>query len=137
MQCNCAKGLHYSAFNYTVTKSWRSEQPTMELIYLIKYTKSDGQMKEFRLLQNVQRHWEDIGILVGIHPNTLKSFQLQRGNNLEKQCQDVFQTWLEQGLKKYPVTWNGLLEVLKDVQLNEISRELEKVLGKYMYVVAE
>ena len=117
-------------FIYTVAKSWRSERPTVEMMHLIKYASSDGQIKEFRLLRNVQRHWEAIGILLGIHLHTLRGFELKRDNDLEKQCQDVLQTWLERGSEKYPVSWSGMLKVLEDVELKEISRKLQEALGK-------
>ena len=107
-----------------------SERPTMDMIQLVKYTGSDGQPKEFRLLENIQGKWKDIGTLMRIENATLNNFEHKHRGESKEQCRDVLQTWREQGSEKYPVTWSGLLEVLKDVQLKEVSRELEEVLGK-------
>lgn len=119
-------------FHYVVSKSWRNEHPTMELMYLIKYTSSDGQVKDYRLIDKIQKHWRDLGILVGIEPSVLDDFESTYRGSLKEQCRKVLQTWLEQGLEKYPVTWSGILELLEDVPLKEISRELQEALGNLM-----
>ena len=105
----------------------------MNMIQLVKYTGSDGQVKQFRLLERIQEKWKDIGTLMEIENATLNKFAQSHRGNLKEQCRDVLQTWLERGSisEKYPVTWSGLLEVLEDVQLTVISCEFEKVLGKY------
>ena len=100
------------------------------MIQLVKYTGNDGQVKDFRLLEKIQGHWKDIGTLMGIENATLESFEHKWRGNLKEQCREVLQTWLNQGSEKYPVTWSGMLEVLKDVQLKMISLELQEVLGK-------
>ena len=121
-----------ACFYSTVTKSWMSERPTMNMIQLVEYTGSDGQLKQFHLLEKIQAKWKDIGTLMEIENATLSSFAERHRGDLKEQCRDVLQMWLEGGSRseKYPVTWSGLLEVLKDVQLKVISCELEEVLGK-------
>lgn len=104
----------------------------MELIYLIKYTGSDGKLKDYRLIDKIQGHWRDIGILMRIEPSLLDNFKSIWGGNLKEQCREVFQKWFEQGSEQYPVTWSGMLRLLEDVQLKEISRELQEVLGKLL-----
>ena len=47
----------------------------MDMIQLVKYTGNDGQVKDFRLLEKIQGHWKDIGILMGIENATLESFE--------------------------------------------------------------
>ena len=110
-----------------------NEPPTMDMIQLVKYPDSNGQLKEFHLLEKVQGKWKDIGTLMRIENATLNKFAHRHQSDLKEQCRDVFQMWLEGGSRseRYPVTWSGLLEVLEDVQLKEISRELEKALGKH------
>ena len=103
----------------------------MDMLQLVKYTGSDGQTKEFRLLPKIQGHWKDIGTLMGIETSTLEAFEYKWPGDSKEQCREVLQAWLNQGSEKYPVTWSGLLEVLKDVQLKMISLELQEVLGKY------
>ena len=104
----------------------------MDMIQLVKYTGSDGQLKKFHLLENIQGKWRDIGTLMKIKNATLNMFEHKHQGDLKEQCRDVLQIWREEGSEKYPVTWSGLLEVLKDVQLTEVSRELEEVLGKWI-----
>lgn len=101
----------------------------METIYLIEYTSSDGQLKDFRLIEKIQGKWKVIGTLVGMEPSVLHGFESTcRGT--EEKCWNVLHTWLTQGSEKYPVTWSGMLNVLKSVKLSEISRQLQEVLGK-------
>ena len=121
-----------ACFYSTVIKSWMSEHPTMDMIQLVKYTGNDGQPKQFYLLEKIQEKWKDIGTLMKIESATLSNFAQRHQGDLKEQCRDVLQMWLEGGSRseEYPVTWSGLLDVLKDVQLKVISCELEEVLGK-------
>jgi len=107
----------------------------MELMYLIKYTSNDGQLKYFRLIDRIQEHWRDIGILIGIEPTVLNNFSSIWKGNLREQCREVLQTWHKQGSEKYPVTWSGMLGLLEDLQLKEISRELQEALGKQVFSI--
>ena len=102
----------------------------MELMYLMKYTSSDGQVKHYRLINRIQEHWRDIGILMGIEPSVLNNYSSIWKGNLREQCREVLQTWHKQGSEKYPVTWSGMLRLLEDLELKEISRELQEALGK-------
>ena len=113
-----------------------SERPAMDMIQLVKYTSRDGQWKEFHLLEKIQEKWKDIGTLMEIENATLNRFAHRHQGDLKEQCRDVLQTWLEGGSvsEKYPVTWSGLMEVLKDVQLKVISCEFEEALGKHVVV---
>ena len=102
----------------TVAKSGMSEHPILHLV------------ERFRLLENIQGHWKDIGTLMGIETSMLEKFEHKWRGDLKEQCREVLQAWLEQGSEKYPVTWRGLLDVLEDVQLKTISLELQEKLGK-------
>jgi len=103
----------------------------MELMHLLKYRDRDGRLKDFRLLEKIQVHWKDMGILMGIENATLEKFEHKWRGDLKEQCRDVFQTWLTHGSEKYSVKWSGILELLEDVRLREISYQLEEVLGKH------
>ena len=104
----------------------------MELMDLLEYTDSDGQSKDFRLLEKIQNDWKTIGIQMGIEYATLESFEHKEGGAYE-QCHKVFHKWLSMGSKKYPVTWSGLMRLLEAVQLREVSCELQEALGEMIW----
>ena len=43
-------------------------------------------------------------------------------------CHTVLQHWLDSGTGRYPTTWSGLIEVLEDVQLGEVAKQLKRAL---------
>ena len=95
----------------------------MHYIALIKYQK-DGGEADFRLLQKIQRKWHDIGLELlhtSVHNESHKTD--------EEKCRDVLKMWLENGSDKYPVEWGSLVKVLRNVQMNEVAEELQKVLN--------
>ena len=124
-------GIFTVHLHSTVIKSWSNERPTMAQMYLMKYTSSDGQQNNFRLIDKIQGHWRDIGTLMKIESSVLNDFESHCRGNLKEQCRKVLEAWIAQGSRNYPVTWSGMSTVLKDVLLGEVSCQLEEVLGKH------
>ena len=114
--------------NLSPTAHWKNDEPSSADLELIKYKDTDGKMKELRLLQRVQNKWKEIGIQLDIGHAALEGIRKKHRDNVYEQCQEVFQIWREQGSQKYPYLWNGILSMLKDIQMKRVSEELEKAL---------
>lgn len=90
----------------------------MPHIMLIKY-KLHNEKKEFRLFQVIQHKWEEIGIQLRVPMHTIDRNQMER-----EKCWEMLEKWLENGSEKYPLEWDGLINVLKDVELREVANDL-------------
>ena len=99
----------------------------MKLLHLIKYTDSEGNEKNFRLISEIQNSCRHLGILLGIKKATLDGID----SNLtqEDQCEEILDLWITKGEGEYSVTWAGLLQALKDAELGGAAKHLREVLN--------
>ena len=112
-------------------ESWRKQKPSEDLLTLIKYKDSKNQEKAIYIIEAIQTEWRKIGCLLTISHQKLKEFDRENNHNDNSNCSDVVHTWLQEGSDKYPCTWDGLLQVMKDVQLNVPAQDLEEALHYY------
>ena len=101
---------------------WIKERPDMRYITLIRYRKDDEEA-EFRLLQEIQEKWYNIGL------ELLHSSAHIESHKDEEKCRDVLTRWLERGSDEYPVEWGSLVKVLQKVQLKEVAKRLREALN--------
>ena len=73
--------------------------------------------------------WKLIGDLTGASTGRLDAIAAQRQGNVTECCRDVFLDWFQQGGKReYPVTWDGVIKLLDDIQHSALARRLEEIL---------
>jgi len=101
---------------------WIKERPNMRYITLIRYQKDDEEA-EFRLLQEIQEKWKNIGL------ELLDSVHIESHKTNEEKCWDVLETWLKRSSDEYPVEWGSLVKVLQKVQLKEVAKQLSEALN--------
>ena len=116
-----------STFISVVMSFWEQGRPDMRHITLITYQAHDGEA-EFRLLQEIQSRWYDIGLELSVPVNTIDSRKTG-----EEKCRDVLRMWLENGSPQYPVEWGSLVKVLQKVQMRAVAYELRSVLDNQMF----
>ena len=99
----------------------------MRTLTLLKWEDKHGCQKKFRLITKVSSRWPDFGRLFGREEDELEGLRVYDA----KQCWcKVVCQWLDDGgTVEYPATWGGFILALEDVELWEIARELEMVLG--------
>ena len=94
-----------------------------------EYRDSDGKMKIFRLLQQIQGRWRSIGMQLEIETAVLNGFEKKHRGEVLDMLLEVFQYWSGEGLDKYPYTWGSVVKMLEVVQLKNIGKKLEKALS--------
>ena len=104
------------------------EEPLDILLSLIKYTDSQGQNKEFRLVTKIQNRCKEVGTHLKIDKPTLKGFECSHKYPVDI-CKEILETWLERGGDH--VTWAGLLQALDDAQLGRAAQKLTEALNAY------
>ena len=98
----------------------------------IKYTEG-GEEKIFSLRDKISTQWRDIGMLLGIPVQVLDDMGRGRGQPSSiKSLQNIMMLWVDgQGARNYPVTWDGLYDVLKDVGLAQLVHELKAAIDSF------
>ena len=107
-------------------------RPSLELanIVLLKWKDPGGNTQRFQLLKHISNGWHRMGILLGMEIAELDNIQ-QKWNDNEKRCIEVLNYWLDgSGRDSYPVSWDGLCELLCDVEKATAAGKLESALAK-------
>ena len=107
---------------------WINQEPTMNLLTLIKYTDPDeGTTKKFNFLKVIQGDCMYFAVVLGIDEDTLMIFD-KTGPREADDCKYILEEWMEQEGGDYEVTWTGLLEALNDAALVRVRRDLKTAL---------
>ena len=107
---------------------------SLKLLKLIKWMDKDGKVQKFCLVDKVTSRWESFGYLLDIPQDKLDSWKVECLGDLAKCWIKVMNYWLvnsqildNPGDKpEYPATWEGLYEMLEDVEYAEVAKELRE-----------
>ena len=90
-------------------------------------------MKQLKLYSRVSHKWNLIATRLGFIPGNIDS--------LRRNCHDdhervtiVFQQWFDDAknlpnARKYPLSWQGLINILEDAELGEVATKLYAALS--------
>ena len=81
-------------------------------------------MKTFKLKTSIVDKWRDIGGLVEVPSEQLETWEEMMDD--KACCEAVLSHWLDHPPHKYPTTWEGLYELLKDCELSQVAAELKR-----------
>ena len=81
-------------------------------------------------MEKIENKWRDIGQLAGLSLTQLESIATEHRDKPTECCRAVLGKWLENPPKGYPITWDGLIELLEDCVLTSAVKELRSVLSK-------
>ena len=92
----------------------------------MKWKNTDGVVKKFRLKSRIIHKWRDIGNLVASYEQLeVWAKDLKDSNSC---CDAVLNHWLTHPPSQYPATWEGLLELLDDIEVSSVATELKTAL---------
>ena len=100
----------------------------MGTITLYKWNDENGQLKSLRILDEISSRWTEAGDLLGLSPARLESVEADRLKVSKSCCRDVLHDWIQDNQGSYPVSWEGLICLLKDMKLTILAKELDNAL---------
>lgn len=103
---------------------------TFAQLKVIKWKDDIGETQRFYLIDIIQDHWRDIGDLLDISSEEQDSLSAQYEKDDAKCCRAVLDKWMKAPSSTYPVTWEGVMELLEDIKLSEVVSDLKAVLRK-------
>ncbi len=98
---------------------------TLKALILLKWTDQDGQIHSLRLRNGLKPYWCDMGLLLGISMSGLDGLLVNRSRDVRQCCQDVLYDWIQNGSSDYPATWDGLINLLHNMDLSSLASSLE------------
>ena len=100
----------------------------MRSITLYKWTDENDKPKSLRILEEISSRWTEAGDLLGLSPARLEGIEVHRLRDARSCCRDVLNDWIQDNRGSYPVSWEGLICLLKDMKLTVLAKDLENAL---------
>ena len=97
----------------------------MVSMYLLTSLKTKSGEK-ISIIKQVTPHWRKFALRLDFDRDgtMIQIIEGNKPNNLEACCQEMMQMWL-QGKGRQPVTWELLVEILHDCDLNVLAEQVE------------
>ena len=114
-----APAVHYSSGN--PCQEMDKDNPKIRYLELLEYM-DRGVKKELRIIELVAGEWEKMATLFGYDDKQIKKNNV---GDSEGCCREVLKKWLAGGAPGYPPTWNGLIEVVKDMRMIRVAKTIE------------
>jgi len=100
----------------------------MQYLTVLKWTDSKGQSHSLRLKDKMSSKWHVVGDLLGVDSSRLKSISMNHRGDVEQCCREVLLDWLQMEEPSYSRNWEGLIELLIDLELNNVAKKLNEAL---------
>ena len=103
--------------------------PTLDELMILKYT-DEGMKKKIRIISQASHQWKDIASLICSDTNKTSTLEKQYQND-PNEClrQVLIHNFINKKPLKYSQSWSGLVELLDDIDLETVSKELEHALS--------
>ena len=106
--------------NVLLSDAGLGERPTLQLLQTLK-----RQGKVVKIITESAFRWEELAIAMGLQHHDIAKIKLDT-KGADKACLTVFTLWLE-GKTPKPVSWEQLLECLRDADLSTLADEITSV----------
>lgn len=104
--------------------------PTLRSLTIIKWRDDQGQTQRYSVLSMISHKWRKIGTLCGLKHAQLESIWMKNLKDPEPCCIDILTKWMEDGSSYYAVSWEGLFELLGDLELPQVITDLQNALAR-------
>ena len=106
--------------------------PTLAELALLKWKDEKGNVCRFKLMNLVSNVWWKTGILLGLNPAELQNIEQQSSKN-EQRLALVLTQWIDNDghPPQYPLSWDGVYELLCDLDKNSAAEELRRAMDSH------
>ncbi len=98
--------------------------PSIQEFQCLKWNKA-GKQERIRIISEVTPHWRDFGIALGFSIAELDAIEMGCLRDPRACLQKLFGQWV---LSKESYSWNGLIEALRDSELDNLAVDVEHFL---------
>ena len=97
----------------------------LDKLSLLNQTRSDGQVQRLCIITELCPKWKEMRYLMGVSACHLEAIKKNRRGEVMECCR--FCDWLEQeGGGNYPVTWQGLCELLEVLEFSALAKQVQQ-----------
>ncbi len=100
----------------------------MRNLVLLKWTDSNNKKQRIQIISELSPKWNDISDLLEFNPALTQQIELN-SHRVQDRCKEVMRLWLssKDGAYHYPTTWEGLIELLEDIELSSLASDIREV----------
>ena len=100
----------------------------MDNLTLLKWTDSEHQVCQLSLINEMSPDWKKASDLLGLKPSHTKRIEMNN-HTVEDRCREVIAEWIdhEDGVYNYSRSWEGLYQLLNDMELATLANNLHKI----------
>ena len=80
-----------------------------------------------KIVTEVAAHWKQMARSLGFKEQEVIIIHRNHPNDVESACIDMFERWLAGGHRQ-PVTWQTVVDCLRELDLNVVANDLENIL---------
>ena len=119
-------------YSYIVLILLIADKPSLHYLTLLKWKDQEEpeQILQIEIVNKICTKWRILGNMMDIELGVLDSINKKNYFDDVKSCNEILKRWLEQGGGNYPVNWNGLCQILKDLKFSVAAEELKGAFNK-------
>ena len=103
--------------------------PTLSELMIFKY-KDKGESNKLRIIHSASHKWKDVTNLICNDPNIYHVLEQKHRGDPEECLREVFiRYFIDRKPLYYSQDWNGLIELLEDVDLETLAEEVKRALS--------
>ena len=111
--------------------SIKHQVPTLSELMIMKY-EDEGVTKKIRIIRTSSHKWKGIASLICDEAYQTNILEQKCQNDPEECLRQVFiHSFIDKKPENYSQDWNGLIELLDDVGLETIAKEVEHALKSF------
>lgn len=109
----------------------RDSKDSIKMSYLsvLHYLDQEDKEHTLKIIKRIAADWEELALILGSDPKLIVSSYSGGKDIALRCCRDVLSEWFENnGADGYPLSWNGLIKVIRDMELSRMAAEIETAL---------
>ena len=105
---------------------------SVDQLLRLKCNDNGGEERHFSVIEKVQDRWWEIGIYLGFQVAELNNIEQQRDRDGKKCLMSITDKWIRNSTQqcndRYSPTWDGLINLLLDIQESRTAEQLKEIL---------
>ena len=106
-------------------------KPEITTLNCFKYKNNQGRTQRVFIIDEIGTSWNRVGLSLNFTASSLDSIESTCRGDVVKCCNRLLTLWLEghvQDVSQAPITWETLLEALRDSRLGQLADNLTDLL---------
>ena len=101
----------------------------MATLNCLKYEDESGRTQRIYIIDEIAKDWKRFGLILGFSFHLLDTYEMNCRGQLVECCNEMMAHWLKGRGTAEPITWNTLVEALRNAHMDQLADKLIYVLS--------